>query len=260
MNMDSRVLLGVRIHSTSYHEASSRILEWAVEGRSSYVCAANVHMLMEARDSTDFSRVVNEADLVTPDGMPLVWALRSLGIPGQERVYGPDLMLRVCERAAQQQVPVGLYGGFPERMTAMKDRLQVAFPGLVIAYSATPAFRPLSLVEDEEILERINDSGAKILFVGLGCPTQERWMAARRGKVQAVMLGVGAAFDFLSGRVRQAPSWIQGMGFEWLFRLAADPRRLFLRYARHNPRFLVLAGLELARARITERWAPPGER
>lgn len=238
-------ILGMRVDPLSYEEATEKVLTWAVAGESRYVCVANVHMTMEAYDAPDFCRIVNAADLVTPDGMPLVWMLRRLGVPDQERVYGPELTLRVCEAAAREGIPVGFYGGRPEALEGLVRNLKARFPGLKVAYAYSPPFRPLTPEEDARIVEEINASGARILFVGLGCPKQERWMAEHKGRVQAVMLGVGAAFDFHAGRVRQAPVWMQRAGLEWLFRLGQEPRRLWRRYLKHNPRFLLLAFLQL---------------
>jgi len=212
---------------------------------SSYVCIANVHTLMETYDSPDFRRVVNEADLVTPDGMPLVWIMRWKGAKHQERVYGPTLMLHVLDVASKENIPVGFYGGTQEVLDALIKRMQARFERLNVAFFQSPPFRELSPEEDAEIVERINRSGTRILFVGLGCPKQETWMARHRDKVQAVMLGVGAAFDFHAGLKPQAPAWLQKLGLEWLFRLLTEPRRLWKRYLYHNPRFVVLAIADL---------------
>ncbi|RTH96481.1 glycosyltransferase [Thermus scotoductus] len=238
-------ILGMRVDLISYEEATEKVLTWAVAGESRYVCVANVHMVMEAHDDPNFRALVNAADLVTPDGMPLVWMLRKLGHPYQERVYGPELTLRVCAEAARRGVPVGFYGGHPEALEALVRNLRTRFPGLRVVYAYSPPFRPLTPKEDERITEEINALGCRILFVGLGCPKQERWMAEHKGKLWAVMLGVGAAFDFHAGRVRQAPVWMQRAGLEWLFRLGQEPRRLWRRYLKHNPRFLLLAFLQL---------------
>lgn len=235
----------MRVDATSYADATGRVLAWARAGESRYVCVATVHMVMEAYDDPSFRRVVNDGDLVTPDGMPLVWMLRALGVRGQERVYGPDLTLHVCRAAALGSVPVGFYGGHPDALDSLLRNLRTRFPQLQVAYAFSPPFRPLTQEEDARVVEEINSSGARILFVGLGCPKQERWMAAHRGRVRSVMLGVGAAFDFHAGRVRQAPRWMQSAGLEWLFRLAMEPRRLWRRYAKHNPRFAVLALAQL---------------
>ena len=240
-----RYILGMRVDATSYGGATERVLAWARTGESRYVCVATVHMVMEAYDDPGFRDAVNAADLVTPDGMPLVWMLRLLGVRGQQRVYGPDLTLHVCRAAARESVRVGFYGGRPEALDVLVRNLQDRFPGLQVAYAWSPPFRPLTEEEDTRVVEEINASGTRILFVGLGCPKQERWMAEHRGRVRAVMLGVGAAFDFHAGRVRQAPRWMQHAGLEWLFRLAMEPRRLWRRYAKHNPRFVALALAQL---------------
>jgi len=241
----NRHVLGMRVDATDYDDATRRVVAWARERESRYVCVANVHMAMEAYDSDKFRRIVNEADLVTPDGMPLVWMLRKLGKPDQERVYGPELMLRVCEAAAREGLPVGFYGGAQETLDKLVASVKMKYPTLEVAYSCSPPFRQLSPDEDSRIVEEINVSGARILFVGLGCPKQEMWMASHRGRVQSVMLGVGAAFDFHAGRVPQAPAWMQRAGLEWLFRLITEPRRLWRRYAKHNPRFVLLATMQL---------------
>ncbi len=242
-------VLGTRVDATDYPRATALVQEWATRGESRYLCAANVHMVMEGHDASDFQRVVNGADLVTPDGVPLVWALRRGGFPGQSRVYGPELMLHVCAAAARAGLPVGLYGGHPDTLVELQERLLVRYPALRIAFAKSPPFRALSVEEDQAATAEINAEGVRILFVGLGCPKQERWMAAHRGRVAAVMLGVGAAFDFHAGKVKQAPPLLQAAGLEWAFRLAMEPRRLFLRYARHNPRFLALMARAAFRAR-----------
>jgi len=243
------LILRVRVDPTSYQDATRLVLEWARQGESRYVCAAGMHPIMEAWDDPSFRMILNTADLVIPDGMSTVWMLRRLGYLDQQRVCGPDLTLHVCEAAAREGIPVGFYGGYPEALHAMVRRLRSLFPALVVAYAWSPPFRPLSPEEDAQVVKEIVRSGARILFVGLGCPKQERWMAEHRGRVPAVMLGVGAAFDFLGGRVRRAPRWMQDHGLEWLFRLAMEPRRLWRRCMKHGPRFVVLALLQLWRTR-----------
>ena len=181
---------------------------------SRYVCVANVHVTMESYDSAEFRTIVNDADLVTPDGMPLVWALRLFGVPEATRV-GPTLTVHVLERAAAAGVPVGFYGATPEVLTLLLQVCQRRFPTLRVAYAHAPPFRELTTEEDAKIIREINASGARILFVGLGCPKQERWMASHREAVNAVMLGVGAAFDFLAGVKPEAPVWMQRAGLEW---------------------------------------------
>ena len=228
----------MRVNATSYSDATERVLVWAREGAPRTVCVANVHMTMEAWDDPAFRSLVNAADLVTPDGMPLVWALRRLGVQSASRVYGPTLTLHVCERAAREGVPVAFHGGSPEAIEALVPNLTARFPGLQVAYAVSPPFRPATPAEGAASVAAIRGSGARILFVGLGCPKQEQWMAEHRDRLPLVQLGVGAAFDFHAGRVRQAPPALQRLGLEWAFRLAMEPRRLAKRYVRHNPRFV----------------------
>jgi N-acetylglucosaminyldiphosphoundecaprenol N-acetyl-beta-D-mannosaminyltransferase len=200
---------------------------------------------MEAFDSSAFQRVVNGADLITPDGRPLVWALRSLGVRDATQVRGTDLTTHVVERAAREGIPIGLYGGTPDLLEKFVRILKRRYPGVRVVCQIAPPFRPLTPEEDKTVTKEIRSSGARILFVGIGCPKQERWMEIHKDRIPAVMLGVGAAFDFHTGRVRQAPGWMQVAGLEWLFRLLMDPKRLWKRYAKHNPRFVVLFLLEL---------------
>jgi N-acetylglucosaminyldiphosphoundecaprenol N-acetyl-beta-D-mannosaminyltransferase len=201
---------------------------------------ANVHVTMEAHDSAEFRAIVNGADLVAPDGIPLVWALRLFGAPQARQVRGHTLTVSVIERAAAADVPIGFYGGSPAVRTLLLQECQRRFPDLRVVYAHAPPFRELTAEEDAAIIRDINESGAGILFVGLGCPKQERWMALHKESLNAVMLGIGAAFDFLTGVKPEAPEWMQRAGLEWLFRLGTEPRRLWRRYAYHNPRFVVL--------------------
>ncbi len=238
-------IIDVSVDSVDYVRSVAHLLTWAKAHESRYVCAANVHMLMEAHGSLHYRQIVNSADLVVPDGMPLVWMLRLKGYPEQQRVYGPTLMLHVLEAAARENVPVGFYGSSPEVLQSLFANIQDRFPNLKIDYFFSPPFREISEKEDFEIVKDINTSSVRILFIGLGCPKQERWMAEHRGKIKAVMIGVGAAFDFHAGVKPQAPLWMQKIGLEWLFRLSTEPRRLWRRYLYHNPRFVFLAILDL---------------
>lgn len=241
----SRYVLGTRVDATSYEDATERIISWALANESRYVCVSNVHMVMEAYDDPSFREVVVGADLVTPDGMPLVWALRLLGVPEATRTYGPKLTPLVCARAAREGIRVGFFGGMPHVLDALVARLRQRFPRLDVAYAASPPFRRMTRAEDEDVVSAIDASGARILFVGLGCPKQEQWMASHRGSVRTVMIGVGAAFDFLAGVKRQAPPLMQCSGLEWLFRLLQEPRRLWRRYLYHNPRYIGLLAMQL---------------
>ena len=239
------LLQRVRVDALDNQMTVSIVMNLSRQNESRYVCFANVHMLMEAWDSNDFRSVVNAADLVAPDGMPLVWLMRLKGVRRQERVYGPALMLNVLESAAREGIPVGFLGGRPEVLEFLVERMRRCYEGLNVAFALSPPFTEASREEEQELVERINRSGAGILFVGLGCPKQEIWMARHRGRVNAVMLGVGAAFDFHAGVKPQAAAWMQRSGLEWLFRLSTEPRRLWKRYLFHNPRFVALALADL---------------
>jgi N-acetylglucosaminyldiphosphoundecaprenol N-acetyl-beta-D-mannosaminyltransferase len=238
-------VLRSNISACDYETAGSLVIEWAQARNNRYVCVANVHMLMEAYDSHEFSEIVNGADLVTPDGMPLVWIMRLKGQRGQSRVYGPALMLHVIENAAREHIPVGFYGSTPQVLESLAKRMKGDHAGLNIAFLFSPPYRDLDADEDSKVMQNIDRSGVRILFVGLGCPKQERWMAERRDKLDCVMIGVGAAFDFVSGAKSQAPGWMQGVGLEWFYRLVTEPGRLWRRYLYHNPRFVALAVADL---------------
>lgn len=238
-------ILGVRVSPTSYPDAAKQVFAWTQKAESRYVCIANVHVLITAHDSAAYKKAINQADLVTSDGMPLVWMMRLKGVHGQTRVYGPILMLHVLEMAAREQIPVGFYGADNSTLQELILRMRERYPGLQVAFAFSPPFRPLDEQESNNITEQIAGSGASILFVGLGCPKQEKWMAEHKGKIPAVMLGVGAAFDFLAGTKPQAPNWTQAIGMEWLFRLLHEPRRLARRYLYNNPRFVLLALADL---------------
>ena len=240
----------MRVDATSYQEATAQVLAWAKEAQSRTVCVAAVNNVMIGQRDPLFRGVMNGADLVTPDGMPLVWGLKRLGVPSATRVYGPHLTPAILSRAAAEGIPVGFYGGSPQVLDRLIRRVSAEFPNLLIAYKMSPPFRETTVVEEAEIGRAINASGARILFVGLGCPKQELWMVRQRGSVQAVMIGIGAAFDFLAGAKRQAPSLLQRSGLEWFFRLATEPRRLWKRYLSQNPRFVLLFGHQLLVDRI----------
>jgi N-acetylglucosaminyldiphosphoundecaprenol N-acetyl-beta-D-mannosaminyltransferase len=248
-SLEHRLILGMRVDATSYTDATRRIIAWARARESRYVCISNVHMVMESYDAEKFRDLVNKADLVTPDGMPLVWALKRMGVTRATRVYGPDLTLHVCEAAARESVKIGLYGGTAESLRGFVEFLENRFAGIQIVCSVAPPFRPLSADEDEAYTRQLKDSGAQIVLVGIGCPKQEFWMAEHKERLRAVLLGVGAAFDFHSGKVRQSPRLLQRMGLEWAFRLMMEPKRLWRRYARNNPRFVGLLLLQLATAK-----------
>lgn len=238
-------VLGAPIDVVSPHEAAARIAGWAQRRDSRYVCICNVHSVVTASRDASFAQVLAGADLATPDGAPVAWMLRRLGAAGQVRVAGPDLMLEVCALAAASGEAVYLFGSTPGTLAALTQRLHERWPALRIAGSHSPPFRALSVAEDEAIVQAINTSGAGIVWVSLGCPKQERWMAEHRGRVQAVMVGVGAAFDFHAGTVARAPRWMRDHGLEWLHRLLSEPRRLAGRYLVTNTLFIAGAARQL---------------
>ncbi len=199
---------------------------------------ANVHVLMEGQNNPSFRQLVNRADLVNPDGMPLVWALRAMGEKKASRVYGPDATEVLLRQAGRAGVPVGFYGGSKATLAQLLRTVRLRYPRLSIGFSMSPPYRALTEEEDEAVVQKICSAGVRLLFVGLGCPKQEKWIIAHRHRIPAVMLGVGAAFDFLAGTKPQAPRWMMRFGLEWIFRLCSEPRRLAGRYLTNNPRFV----------------------
>lgn len=243
-------VLGSHIDLIDYDEAIARVDELARAGRGGYVVVANVHVTIEAEDDPEFAALVNAADLVLPDGTPLVWMQRWQGSSRASQVRGPSLMPMLMEHAEREGLRVGFVGGRPDVLERLSTRASRDFPSLEIAYSLSPPFRPLTADENREIADDINSSGVRILFIGLGCPKQERWMAANRDSINAVMLGVGAAFDLYAGELREAPRLVSRLGLEWMFRLIQEPRRLFSRYLLVNPRFMWLATMQLLKSKL----------
>jgi N-acetylglucosaminyldiphosphoundecaprenol N-acetyl-beta-D-mannosaminyltransferase len=244
-------VLDVALALTDY----DRTLDWvdaAVETRhSGYICVAAVHTVMACREDPELRAAVEGADFTVPDGQPLVWALNALGHPLSNRVYGPDLMDRACARAALTGQRFYLYGGRNQgALVELSRMLRLRHPGLKIVGGYAPPFRPLTEAEEIEIANDIDRSGADVVWVGIGVPKQEKWMARMRPRLEApVLIGVGAAFDFHAGLVPQAPARMQRLGLEWLFRLVQEPRRLWRRYLRYNPRFVTSFALQLGRAK-----------
>jgi N-acetylglucosaminyldiphosphoundecaprenol N-acetyl-beta-D-mannosaminyltransferase len=238
-------LLGVNTHAQSFRHAVQTLAGWAADaaGRR-YVCTCPVYTLMMCRENPDVMRAVNGADMVTADGMPIVWLQRRTGAPDAERVYGPDVLDALC--AAGSGIAHYFYGGTPEVVSAMIARLRARHPDLKIAGSFSPPVAPLGSAPDPAHVARLNESGAGIVWVGLGSPKQDLWMAQYRPHLMApLLIGVGAAFDMAAGAKRQAPRWMQRSGLEWLFRLAQEPRRLAKRYLVYNPKFMLLAAREI---------------
>ncbi len=242
---EKRTLVRTPISTVNYEQALARCRAWIEQGSAQrparVVFAVSAHGIVEAYRKPDYAAMLAAADLAVPDGMPLVWALRSLGVKRQQRVYGPELMLRLCRQAAERSHSVYLYGGRPERLAELQRRLLAELPALRIVGAEAPPFRALSECEDAAVVARIRASGARLIFVGLGAPKQERWVIEHRDRLPgAVLAAVGAAFDFHSGRTKQAPPWMQRNGLEWLFRLLSEPRRLWRRYLLETPWFLPL--------------------
>ncbi|MDB5840582.1 MAG: WecB/TagA/CpsF family glycosyltransferase [Herminiimonas sp.] len=232
-------VLGARIDALTWDDAIGRIVSWGAARESRYVCICNVHSVVTTTRDPDFLRVVNEADMSTPDGAPIAWALRRFGFPGQERVNGPDLMWRYLREAERLGQVVFFYGSTQRTLDKLCENIARHFPKLQVGGAHSPPFRPLSDSEDQAEVDMINRSGAHVVFVGLGCPKQEKWMAAHRGRLNAVMIGVGAAFDYHSGMIRRAPLWWQRNGLEWLYRLGSEPQRLMKRYLVTNTLFII---------------------
>lgn len=237
-------VLGAQIDALSWDVALNRLLDWARARESRYVTICNVHVVVCASRDAMYRDIINGSDMATPDGAPVAWMLRRLGFANQPRISGPDLMWALCERAAREYLPVYCYGSTEATLGLLERRLLAAFPALRITMESPP-FRALTQEEDAAAVDRINTSGAGIVFVGLGCPKQERWMAEHRGKLNAVMIGVGAAFDFHAGTVQRAPAWMRDNGLEWLHRLASEPGRLWKRYLVTNTLFIVGAARQL---------------
>ena len=247
-------IAGVLVSGATYESATASIVEAARAGQSALVAATSVHGLTLAAIDPSFGRQLNTFDLVPPDGQPVRWGLNLLhDLRLTDRVYGPTLMLRVCEAAARDGLPIYLYGGRPQVLERLGKRLPALVPGLTIAGLRSPPFRALSPEEDQADTSAIRDSGARIVFVGLGCPRQEQWAFAHRSQLPMPIVCVGAAFDFHAGTLRQAPAWMQARGLEWLFRLLMEPRRLWRRYAKHIPIYVFLLAREYAAKRVLHR-------
>jgi N-acetylglucosaminyldiphosphoundecaprenol N-acetyl-beta-D-mannosaminyltransferase len=248
-------VLGVPLALVDY-ERTMDVMDGMVERRErGYVCAAAVHVVMVARHDPETRAALRGASLVVPDGRPLVWALNLLGAGLRDRVYGPELTVRYCRRAAARGHRVWLYGGAtPAALAQLERTLCERFPGIEVAGGWSPPHRALTPAEERELAARIAADRADVVLVGVGAPKQEQWMARMRPLLDApVLVGVGAAFDFIAGRKRQAPAWMQRGGLEWLFRLSQDPRRLAPRYLRYNPAFVAAFARQYARERPRRR-------
>lgn len=254
MTLHDRVdVLGVGISAISMPDALEAIAAWIGRKERRYVCVTGVHGVMESQRDPELRAIHNSSGLTTPDGMPMVWAGRRVGAR-IDRVYGPDLMLAVCELAARRGWRSYFYGAGPGVADQLAARLSERFPGLVVAGTFSPPFGPVSDEEDEAIVQRIAATAPDLIWVGLSTPKQERWMASHVDRFpHGVLLGVGAAFDIHAGVQRQAPRWMQRSGLEWLYRLSREPRRLARRYLVNNPRFAWAIAINPPRLRVAER-------
>lgn len=240
-------VLGVGISALNLDSAVEALLAAAKNKVKGYVCVTGVHGVSEAQGDAEFRQILNDSLLNTPDGMPMVWMGRLQGFRNMDRVYGPDLMLLLCQLSVEQGLSHFFYGGAPGVVEDLKNRLELRFPGLRVVGTYTPPYRSLSAQETHELEATVAQAKPDFFWVGLSTPKQERFMAAFYQQLNAsVFLGVGAAFDFHAGKVRQAPRWMQRSGLEWFFRLCSEPRRLWKRYLRNNPLFLWRAFCQLS--------------
>lgn len=250
MQQRSIDILGVPISVVNMSSAVDSICRWIEAGDNRYVCATDMHSVMQAQVNPEHMTALSKAAMVVPDGMPIVWVSRTRGEATIERVSGPDLMLPVCRMAAQNGWRQYFYGGAEGVAEAVGQNLARRFPGTVIAGTQCPPFRELSAFETEAAIDEIVASKPDVIWVGLGCPKQEIWMSRNIERLNgAVAIGVGAAFDFHSGRIPRAPAWMRKIGLEWLFRLSSEPGRLWRRYLLMGPRFIMKAAMETWRLR-----------
>jgi N-acetylglucosaminyldiphosphoundecaprenol N-acetyl-beta-D-mannosaminyltransferase len=241
-------IMGVNVSAITMADALATVEDWISRKARHFVCITGVHGVIESQSDPKLLAIHEAAGMVTPDGMPLVWMARKLGYRNTERVYGPDLMLKLTALSAEKGYRQYYFGGAPGLAEQLRERLVERFPALQVAGTFSPPFKPVDAADDEAMVAMINAAKPDIVWVGLSTPKQEYWMDGHLGAIEApVMIGVGAAFDFLAGTKRQAPLWMQRNGLEWLFRLFSEPRRLWRRYGKIVPRFLLGAGLQLAR-------------
>ena len=239
------VVLGSRINALGWAATLNVLSNWAAKHQSRYVCISNVHMVVTAREDGELAEAMRQSDMATPDGAPIAWMLRRLGFANQPRISGTELMRAYLAQAASRGESIFLLGSTEETLTELQQKLLVEYPALLVAGAVSPPFRPLSDEEDAAMVARINASGAGTVWLSLGCPKQEKWMLEHRGKINAVTLGVGAAFDFIAGTKPRAPGWMQAIGLEWLHRLVSEPGRLWKRYLVTNGLFVLGAARQL---------------
>lgn len=232
-------VLGVPIDILHWSDALGKLITWGAERHSAIVCICNVHMIVTAGFDSALGKVISAADMVTPDGAPVALVMRRAGFLSQDRINGPDLMWRYLAEAERLGQVVFFYGGQEKTLNHLRCAMIATYPKLKVGGMISPPFRDLTPEEDADFVNQINMANTAVLFVGLGCPKQEKWMAAHKGAVHAVMVGVGAAFDYHAGTIKRAPLWMQRYGLEWFHRLCSEPRRLWKRYLVTNTLFII---------------------
>ena len=240
------------VDNTTFAETSSLVSRWIDDPKGRYICVSNVHMCMECWDNAEFSKTVENADLVVPDGKPSAIALKLLGYKQTEQIRGADLTKEILKYANSTNAVIGFYGGTETALARIREKLNSDYPGIKIGCMISPPFKPLSEVEIASYRQLIKISGIQLLFVGLGCPKQELWMTTNVKYLNTTLIGVGAVFDFLSGEKPMAPKWIRAIGMEWFFRLITEPCRLWKRYANTNARFMWYFGRQYIRHRLNK--------
>jgi N-acetylglucosaminyldiphosphoundecaprenol N-acetyl-beta-D-mannosaminyltransferase len=246
-------ILGFSVAAQSFSSQIELVMQWAQQRLSRVVCVANVHMLMEARWNATFAKVLHNADLLTPDGMPIVWTLNLIRKSRHDRVAGMDILRETCRQASALGVGVYFMGSDANTLDRMRQQLAQDFPDLVIAGMRPLPFRPLTPEEDRQVVEHVNQSEAGIVFVSLGCPKQELWMHQHRPKIHAVMVGLGGVFPIYAGIIKHAPAWVRKSGLEWLYRLVQEPKRLWKRYGSTIPPFVYLSAKQVVTTRVSRR-------
>ena len=235
-------IISVAIDRISFHQSLEDVMTWALERRSSYICFANVHMTIEAYKNRSFLEKVNKADLILADGKPIAASCKLLHNKKQERISGMDFIPRILAKANEKDLSIFIYGSTSDVINAFKEKINADFSNTYFAGAISPPFRSLTEEEIKNDIEKINHSGAHLVFVSLGCPRQEKWMADNSGKINAVLLGIGGALPVAAGIRKRAPKWMQHMALEWLYRLFQQPKRLFTRYLYTNSWFIFLLG------------------
>ncbi len=248
--LEKNNILGVGVSAINMDIATDQISAWVDNKEANYICVTPVHSIMMCFDSPELRTIYNDAGMVTPDGMPVVWLSRFLGSSHVSRVYGPDLLIAMCKKTEKDGTRHFFYGGADGVADKLVENLKANFPDLNVVGTYCPPFRPLTDEEDTIILNQIKNANPDIIWVGLGAPKQEFWMSSHLNQLApSVLIGIGAAFDFHAGLVKQAPKWMQSNGLEWLFRFFQEPKRLWYRYLVNNPRFIFNTLLQVSGAK-----------